>query len=135
MKDCLFCRVGAKEISVPVLYEDEDVFVFLDQTPIAPGHTLVIPKGHVQNILELPDDKVAAVFLAVKKITARLGEVLNTDGFTIGINHGKVGGQAVDHLHVHIIPRFEGDGGKSIHSVVNNPPKDGLEEMAEKIRF
>ncbi|MBI2591597.1 MAG: HIT family protein, partial [Candidatus Brennerbacteria bacterium] len=58
---------------------------------------------------------------------------LKPDGFTIGINHGEASGQAVDHLHIHIIPRWKNDGGGSIHGVVNNPPKESLEEIKKKI--
>ena len=73
------------------------------------------------------------MFSAVKEITGLLQEKLAPRGFTIGINHGRVGGQLVDHLHVHIIPRFEGDGGGSLHSVVKNPPKESISEIRDKI--
>jgi histidine triad (HIT) family protein len=66
-------------------------------------------------------------------MTQKLQDIFSPDGFTIGINHGKVSGQAVDHLHIHIIPRFKGDGGKSIHSVVDNSP-ESLAEIKEKFK-
>ncbi|HDH31502.1 MAG TPA: HIT family protein, partial [Candidatus Wolfebacteria bacterium] len=75
-----------------------------------------------------------AVFSAVKKITEILDKSLNPDGFTIGINHGRVSGQAVDHLHIHIIPRFKNDKGGSIHTIIHNPPKESLEEIKKKIK-
>jgi histidine triad (HIT) family protein len=132
--DCLFCKIIKKEIPADVVYEDAETLAVLDIHPRAPGHTMILPKIHAENILDLPENKIAPVFLTVKKITAILQKVLKPKGFTIGINHGRVSGQAIDHLHIHVIPRFDGDGGGSIHSVVNNPPKESLKEITEKIK-
>ena len=63
----------------------------------------------------------------------RILEALHPEGFTIGINHGRAAGQEVDHLHVHILPRFSSDGGRAIQGLINNPPKESLKEMAEKL--
>ncbi len=132
--DCLFCKIRDKEIKAEFVYEDEHAFGILDINPIAPGHTMMIPKVHSENLLDLPDTEVGGVFLAVKRYTGILKKVFRPDAFTIGINHGRASGQVIDHLHIHIIPRFENDGGKSVHSVVSNPPKESLAEMALKIR-
>ncbi len=131
--DCLFCKIAAGEIPSAKVYEDDEVFAFLDIHPLAPGHTVIVPKAHADNILDLPEDLVGPVFLAVKKITALLEKTLSPCGFTTGINHGRLSGQMVDHLHIHVIPRFEGDGGGSLHSVVQNTPKESLEEIQAKI--
>lgn len=131
--DCLFCKIAGGAIPSEVVYEDESVLAFLDIHPLSPGHTLIVPKVHSDNILDLDDADVAKVFLSVKKVTALLAEKLAPEGFTIGINHGRIGGQLVDHLHVHVIPRFEGDGGGSLHSVVKNPPKETIYEIRRKI--
>jgi len=131
--NCLFCKIAAKTIPAAVIYEDELVLAFLDINPMASGHTLVIPKIHTENILDLPDDQIEPFFQAVKKVVALLQERLKSRGFTIGINHGKISGQAIDHLHVHIVPRYEGDGGGSLHSVVKNPPQESLKEIQAKI--
>ncbi len=132
--DCIFCKIANKEIKSEIIYEDNDVLGILDVHPIALGHSMVIPKIHAETILDLPDEKFEAVFKAVKKITALLQKSLAPNGFTIGINHGKVSGQAIDHLHIHIIPRWENDGGGSLHSVVHNPPSESIEQIAEKIK-
>lgn len=131
---CLFCGIIAKEKPAQIIYEDGAVVATLDIFPRAIGHTLVLPKKHVQNILELDDADVGPVFEGVKNVTALLKKALVPHGFTIGINHGTVSGQAVEHLHIHIIPRFEGDGGGSIHGVVDSPPAQSLEEVARMIR-
>src|SRR3989304_7116484 len=132
--DCLFCKIGQKQIASEVVYEDADTLAFLDIHPRAPGHTVVIPKVHAENVLDLSETLAAPTFLTVKKVSDMLNKALKPDGFTIGINHGRASGQAVDHLHIHIIPRWNDDGGTSIHSVVNNPPKESLKEILEKVR-
>jgi len=131
--DCLFCKIIKKEISARIIYEDNSVIGFLDINPQAPGHTIVIPKDHVENILELTPKKIGPFFDAVQKITNNLKKGLSPDGFTIGINQGEASGQTIPHLHVHIMPRFQNDGGGSLHCVVNNPPKRNLDEIARKI--
>lgn len=132
--DCLFCKFASKEIpNSNIFYEDEAAMAFLDIHPLTKGHAMVIPKEHAQNILDLPENMVGPVFLAVKEVTALLQASFSPDGFTIGINQGRISGQAIDHLHVHIIPRYNGDGGKSIHSIVSAPPLESLEEIRSQI--
>ena len=130
---CLFCAIAAKEIASEVIYEDEKNLAFLDIHPRSPGHIMVIPKKHAEDIMGLSKSDLAPLFLAVQKVTAKIKDRLKPDGFTIGINQGKASGQAVDHIHVHIIPRFSDDEGGSIHSVVDNPPKESIKEIARKI--
>lgn len=131
--DCLFCKIASKEIASEVVYEDDHVLAFLDVHPLTAGHTLVIPKVHSENLTDLPDSEVGPVFLAVKTVTKLLQKKLAPRGFTIGINHGKISGQAIDHLHIHVIPRYEGDGGGSIHSVVRHPSDEPISAVREKI--
>ena len=132
--NCLFCKIINKEIPAEIIYEDSEAIAVLDVHPRAPGHTMVLPKVHAENILDLPDEKIEGIFKAVKKVTELLNKSLKPDGFTIGINHGKVSGQTIDHLHIHIMPRWFNDGGGSVHDVVNNPPKENLEEIVKKIK-
>lgn len=132
--DCLFCKIANKKFNAEIIYEDEFAAVVLDVNPRAPGHVMVLPKVHAENILDLPDDKIKGVFQAVKNTTDLINKALSPDGFTTGINHGKVSGQTIEHLHIHIIPRWFNDKGGSIHSVVNNPPKESLKEIADRIR-
>ena len=134
MSNCLFCNIVNKEIPADnIIYEDESALGLLDVNPLAPGHTMVLPKVHAENIIDLPETQVGPLFLAVRHVTNLLKNALTPDGFTIGINHGKNAGQAIDHLHIHVIPRYKDDGGTSIHGVVNNPPKESLQEIKEKI--
>jgi histidine triad (HIT) family protein len=133
MADCIFCKITKKEIPAEIIYEDETTIAVLDVNPRAPGHTMILPKIHAENILDLSEAATGLVFNAVKKTTEILKNGLKPDGFTTGINQGRAGGQIVDHLHIHIIPRWENDGGGSIHSVVNNPPKKSINLIKQKI--
>ena len=132
-EDCLFCRIASKSLPSLVIYEDEKTFGFLDIMPRAGGHTLVVPKYHVATLAELPESEVPHLFLAVRKVAIVLKKALKADGLTIGINQGRISGQVVDHLHVHIMPRFMKDGGDSIQSVVNKPPEMSLQSLQKKI--
>ncbi|MBI4094269.1 MAG: HIT family protein, partial [Candidatus Liptonbacteria bacterium] len=134
MNDCVFCRIAAKEIAAETVYEDDRVLAFLDAHPHVPGHLLVIPKRHAADLAELPDEDVAPFFSAVKKLSKTLAAALRADGMTIGINQGAAGGQAVPHLHLHLMPRFADDGGGSVHTVVVNPPQESLGAIAARIR-
>lgn len=132
--DCLFCKIGRKEIPAEVVYENDHAFAILDINPVSPGHTMVISRTHAKDLPELPGEEVGPLFEGVKAVLAKIQSALRPDGFTIGINQGSVSGQAVDHLHIHLIPRFVGDKGKSVHFVVQNPPTESLQEIAKKIR-
>jgi len=130
MSDCLFCKIADKEMKGDVVYEDEAVMALLDINPRAPGHVFVIPKKHYQDLLAVPDEEMGKIFSAVKKIGEKIKEKTRADALTIGINNGRVSGQEIDHLHIHIIPRFKGDGGGSLQSIVNNASdKDKREEV------
>lgn len=132
---CLFCSIAQKKIPAEVVYEDADTLAFLDIHPRSLGHTVVIPKLHVEDLVGLPAPAVPPLFLTLRRVTDMISRALHPSGFTIGINQGSVSGQIVPHLHAHIIPRFAGDGGGSIHSAVNNPPKEAIKETAAKIKI
>lgn len=129
----IFTKIINREIPSEIIYEDDNAIAFLDITPKAPGHSLVVPKKEVANILEADEETIKNLFIAVKKVTAMLKKTLKPDGFNIGLNHNHAGGQTVDHMHVHIIPRFEGDNGGSMHSIVDNEPKEELASIAKMI--
>ena len=130
---CLFCKICKGEIKSQVLIDEKDTISILDLNPCTPGHTLVIPKIHVSNLLELDNLTSANLWESVKKNTELLLKSLDPQGFTTGINHGKVSGQSILHLHVHIIPRYLNDGGGSMHSIVNYK-RDPIEDVYKKIK-
>ena len=106
MDNCIFCKIANGEIPSATLYEDEDFRVILDLGPASKGHALILPKTHAANIYELSDE---AMILA-KKMAKKLTDALNCDGFNIVQNNGEVAGQTVFHFHMHLIPRYKGDG-------------------------
>lgn len=134
MDECLFCKIIKKEIGAEIIFESEIALAFLDILPRAPGHAMVVPKQHAQNISKLPDALVGPFFQTIKKVIAQIERALAPDGFTLGMNYGKASGQEVNHLHFHIIPRWHGDGGGPIQKVVLNQPAEDIKRIAEKIR-
>lgn len=129
--DCIFCKIINKEVPNYTVYEDENVLAFLDIFPCAMGHTVVIPKKHFKTPLEMSSEEFknfsAGVQIALQKVNA----TLKPDGFNVGWNQEEAGGQAVPHLHMHILPRFVGDGGKNMHSIVKNPGDKTPAELFE----
>jgi histidine triad (HIT) family protein len=132
--DCVFCAIAAGEIPAEILVENETCVAFLDAEPLAPGHMLVIPKFHALDILSAPAETVGDLLKLTKRVVAALKLVIQPDGFTIGINHGPAAGQAVPHLHLHIVPRFAGDGGKSIHGALANIESKPVSDIGQKIK-
>ncbi len=131
MSDCIFCKILEKSIPSYQVYEDEYTLAFLDIFPCVQGHTVVIPKVHAHDLLDFEKQTLQGFFLGVQKSLQKVQQVLAPQGFTVGWNHGAAGHQAVPHLHVHILPRFENDGGGSMHSVVKNPSMLKVEEVAK----
>lgn len=120
MSDCIFCKIINGEIDSYKIYEDENALAFLDINPHAKGHTLVIPKIHAETIFEINNEQLENLFRAVKRVTEKIDSILHPEGYNIGWNHGKIGGQVVPHLHIHIMPRYSGDRGGNMHSIINN---------------
>ena len=134
--DCIFCSIVAGDIPARTVYETDDVLAFLDANPLAEGHTLVIPKGHATHVGDLDEAAAAALFAAVTELTPRVRSTVGADAANVGINDGEAAGQEVPHAHVHIIPRFEGDGGAPIHAVGGERPDlsdDELDAVAEDV--
>ena len=110
MNDCLFCKIVEGEIPSHKIYEDEKFLAFLDVNPINPGHTLIIPKEHSRNILEMNSLLLSKMIILIKKLSIHIKEKINADGINVMINNEKEAGQIIFHTHIHIIPRFKGDG-------------------------
>ncbi len=132
-ESCIFCQIVAKQAPSSILYEDESVLAFLDIRPLNMGHTLVIPKTHYVDIFDIPGKELAAVHLVAKQLSFAVKKATGADGISIIQQSGKAAGQDVFHLHVHVVPRFEGQKLPSFHDlkVVERPL---LEELATKIR-
>lgn len=135
-EESIFSKIVAGEIPARVVYEDETTMAFLDANPLAPGHTLVIPKEQYERVADLPADVAADVFRTIHRLVPAVTDAVDADGTTIGFNDGEVAGQAVPHVHGHVVPRFDGDGGGSIHSIIGvqaDLSDDELDEIAADI--
>ncbi|MBD3252989.1 HIT domain-containing protein [Candidatus Pacearchaeota archaeon] len=110
MEDCIFCKIVKNEAKSWKVYEDEKVLAFFDASPVNEYHTLVIPKKHYTNILDIPEDELKNVILTARKIAKDYEEKLNLKNFQIIISNGEAAQQDVFHFHLHIIPRHRGDG-------------------------
>ncbi len=133
MGECIFCKIANGEIPAKIIAESEKSTAFLDVNPLSKGHTLIVPKSHAETVLDLSEEDWCDMNRLVKDVIARIYDRLSPDGFNIGINMHKAGGQAVEHIHIHVIPRWQGDGGGSVHTIVHNPPKESLEEVYNQL--
>lgn len=110
MSDCIFCRIIAGAVPSAKVYEDENCYAFLDSGPLSWGHTLIVPKKHVECITGMSPDEVAALMSVIPKLAEAVIRATDAQGLNVLQNNGSVAGQAVEHLHVHLIPRHAGDG-------------------------
>ena len=108
-EDCIFCKLANGVIPTNSIYEDDLFNVILDVGPATRGHSLILPKKHAANLMELDEDTAAKAMQLAKKLAPVLMEKMHADGLNVVQNNGEAAGQTVFHLHIHVIPRFEGD--------------------------
>ena len=131
--NCVFCRIMNKQIPASVVYEDEHTLAFMDLGQVNPGHVLVALKAHAENIYALDDAQAAAVFRSAARVARAIRAAFAPQGLSVYQANGTPAGQTVLHLHVHLVPRHDGDG-MALSWPVKNPPREKLEEYAGKIR-
>lgn len=107
--DCIFCKIIKGEIPSYKVYEDDDTLAFLDIQPVNPGHTLVVPKQHFENLEAIPEDMLCKVMSAVKKVGKTIKDNI-APSYNIQENNDSVAGQVIPHIHWHVIPRQVNDG-------------------------
>jgi histidine triad (HIT) family protein len=111
LEDCVFCRIVEDVTNASVLYSDERVLAFMDHQPVNPGHVLVIPKGHASRLAELDGETGAWLFRVAMRVAEGLRlSGLKCEGVNLHLADGEAAGQEVLHVHLHVIPRFRGDG-------------------------
>lgn len=128
--DCLFCKIAGGEIPNYTVYEDKYALAFLDIHPCSKGHAVVIAKKHFEDLSKMPEHDFIKFSDALLHAIKRIEDVLHPDGVNIGINNGPAAGQAVPHVHWHIIPRWTNDGGGSIHSIIRAGEGVDVKEIA-----
>ncbi len=132
MAECVFCKIIKGEIPSVKVYENHKVVAFLDINPVNPGHTLVVPKEHFENLLDGGEEILKEIMFTIKKVAWGITKAFDLKGFNVGQNNGAIAGQIVPHLHWHIIPRFENDG---LEPWPRKGYKEGeMAEIGEKIR-
>ncbi|MFO7793896.1 MAG: HIT family protein [Candidatus Nanohaloarchaea archaeon] len=128
MNDCIFCKIIEGEIPSHKVYEDENTIAFLDTNPTSKGHTLVVPKKHVETIDQASG--MDYMWNSLVKVSQAVEEAFNPEGLNISQNNGEVAGQEVMHMHFHITPRYTGD---EIEVNYTREELEDGEKIAEKI--
>lgn len=109
--ECIFCAIVDGDVEASPVYQDEQILAFLDIRPIKPGHTLVIPKDHASDLADLPAPLAGRMMQVALKVAAGLYRTeLKCDGINLWLADGASAGQEVFHTHLHVLPRFQGDG-------------------------
>ena len=127
--NCVFCKIVAGDIHSKVIMQNEKAMALLDAFPLAPGHTLVIPKSHYAKVQQMSEQDAMAVFEIVWKLAGAVETGSQVNASTIAIHNGSEAGQEVPHVHVHIVPRKIDDGAGAIHSMFKVKPKLSPQEM------
>ena len=107
-EDCPFCAIAAGEAEAEVVYEDEQALAFLDNRPLFPGHSLLIPREHVETLGDLPDELIEPYFRAARLLSVAIRDAMGAQGSFVALNN--VVSQSVPHLHTHVVPRVRKDG-------------------------
>lgn len=134
---CLFCDILAGKIPATFVYRDEHTAAFMDIQPVNPGHVLVIPTAHAVGLHDLTEADGARMFSVGQKVTAALkASGLKCEGVNLFLADGEAAMQEVFHVHLHVFPRYKGDGFGLRHSEAyfTKPPRSSLEESASLIR-
>jgi histidine triad (HIT) family protein len=130
---CIFCKIVSKQAPSSIIYEDEAVMVFLDIRPLNLGHTLVIPKTHYVDIFDIPEKELSQIHKVAKLVSFAIKKATAADGISIIQQNGKAAGQDIFHIHVHVVPRFEGQ--KLPHfSDLKEVERAKLDAMAKEIK-
>ena len=133
---CIFCAIVAGEAPASIVYRDDSVMAFMDIRPVNAGHVLVTPLKHEMSVLSLGDDTASHLFTVGRRVAAALKDAgVRLEGFNLFLADGAVAGQTVFHVHLHVLPRFVGDGlGFRRAAEMNAPPQSELDETAGRIR-
>ena len=133
VSDCIFCKIVAGEIPASKVYDDDHFLAFLDISQVTPGHTLVIPKKHARNLLEMTPDETADLFNVVSTVTKKVESATQPQGMNIISNMEEIAGQSVFHTHVHILPRYSQDDDLKIDFIAHEPDFNHLAQLAKEI--
>lgn len=137
LNDCVICKLIPGELEVSMVYQDDCCSAFLDHQPINPGHTLVVPNRHASDLAELDEGEGAHMFRIAQRIAAALrNSGIKCEGVNISLADGEAAGQEVFHVHLHVFPRYVGDGFglRFGPHYANKPERRELNAIADRIR-
>jgi histidine triad (HIT) family protein len=133
--DCVFCAIVDDRAPASVVYEDEEAIAFLDINPVTPGHLLVVPRAHLPMLADLDDDLAGHLFNVAKRLAAALrASDVRADGINLFYADGKAALQEIFHAHLHVIPRYAGDGFVIDANWGTPPSRDELDEIAAIVK-
>jgi len=132
--NCIFCKLANGVFPTNFIYEDEDFKVILDANPATKGHSLILPKKHFKNVLDADDEILKKALPLAKKLSNKLIEVLKCDGVNILQNNNEAAGQAVFHLHIHLIPRYKDEKEHIISWKPNKFSDEEMKNIAESLK-
>ncbi len=130
---CIFCKIVRKQAPSSIVYEDDTIMAFLDIRPLNMGHTLVIPKAHYVDIFDIPEKELSQVHKAAKLVAFAIKKSTVADGISIIQQNGKAAGQDIFHIHVHVVPRFDGQKLPPF-SELKEVERTKLDALAKKIK-
>ena len=129
--DCIFCSIVDGEFPGRIVHETDDAIAFLDANPLVRGHTLVIPKAHHERLDDVPAEAATGLYGALHEVVPAVEEAVDAPATTVAFNNGEEAGQEVPHVHAHVVPRFDGDGGGPIHAMFGSRPDLSDTELDE----
>ncbi|WP_163537134.1 HIT family protein [Gracilibacillus sp. YIM 98692] len=134
-EDCIFCKIICGDIPSAKVYEDDQVYAFLDISQVTKGHTLIIPKTHTKNIYETNEEIASELFSRVPKVANAIKQAFTPQGLNILNNNEEYAGQSVFHIHIHLIPRYDQNDGFGAKWMTNENKytAQDLNDIAKKI--
>ena len=132
--DCIFCKLANGVFPTNFIYEDEDFKVILDANPATKGHSLILPKKHFKNLLDADEEVLKKALPLAKKLSNKLIDVLKCDGVNVLQNNNEAAGQAVFHLHIHLIPRYKDQKEHILSWNANKFSDDEMKNIAESLK-
>lgn len=131
---CFFCAAASGEGTELLVAEDAATITLLNRFPYNPGHVMVAPRAHLADLLAAGDDGAAALMVGARRAMRAIGDAMRPDGFNLGVNHGSVAGASVEHVHMHVVPRWAGDTNFMPVVGATKVLPETLEQSAAKLR-
>ena len=136
-EDCVFCKLVSSELEASMVFQDDSCAAFMDIQPVNPGHVLVVPKQHSPDLASLNEEEGAQIFRVAQRVANALRRVgVKCEGVNFFLADGKAAGQEVFHVHLHVFPRFVGDGFRLVlpSGYSQRPDRNELDSIAEKLK-